>query len=158
MVNTEPRIVPLLPILSVRQPWAWLLVTGLKDIENRDYLLHHRGRLGIHASRSVDDFRSDCFWIKEEFKVVVPARDQLTFGAVIGSVEVVDCVDDHASRWFEGPHGLVCVDARVYEFPVEATGRLGLFTLPDLNEHIMAQEITARAFGASGADPGVMRR
>lgn len=24
-----------LPALSVRQPWAWLIVNGLKDIENR---------------------------------------------------------------------------------------------------------------------------
>ncbi len=31
--------------LSVRQPWAWLIVNGCKDIENRDWSTKLRGSL-----------------------------------------------------------------------------------------------------------------
>lgn len=36
--------------LSVRQPWASLLVSGLKDIENRTWAPNYKGRILIHAS------------------------------------------------------------------------------------------------------------
>ncbi|AWI90326.1 hypothetical protein C0214_19955 [Methylobacterium sp. DM1] len=29
--------------LSIMQPWAWLIVNGHKDIENRDWRGHFRG-------------------------------------------------------------------------------------------------------------------
>jgi hypothetical protein len=32
------------PALSVRQPWAWLIVNGYKDVENRSWTTHYRGR------------------------------------------------------------------------------------------------------------------
>jgi hypothetical protein len=37
-------------ILTVRQPWASLIVAGLKDVENRPWNTKYRGRLGIHAA------------------------------------------------------------------------------------------------------------
>ncbi|WP_311416532.1 ASCH domain-containing protein, partial [Hoylesella shahii] len=37
-------------ILFVRQPWASLLVSGLKDIENRTWAPNFKGRILIHAS------------------------------------------------------------------------------------------------------------
>lgn len=37
-------------VLSVRQPWAWLMVNNLKDVENRSWYTKFRGRLYIHAS------------------------------------------------------------------------------------------------------------
>ncbi len=36
--------------LSVRQPWASLLVSGLKDIENRTWAPNFKGRIMIYAS------------------------------------------------------------------------------------------------------------
>ncbi len=44
-----PRLKPL-RVLSLRQPWAWLIVNGYKDIENRSWRTNHRGPLLIHAS------------------------------------------------------------------------------------------------------------
>jgi hypothetical protein len=40
--------------LSIRQPWAWLIVTGYKDIENRSWRTNYRGPLLIHAGRAID--------------------------------------------------------------------------------------------------------
>jgi len=35
--------------LSIRQPWAWLIVQGHKPIENRTWPTTYRGPLLIHA-------------------------------------------------------------------------------------------------------------
>ncbi|MCG0445699.1 ASCH domain-containing protein [Pseudomonas aeruginosa] len=39
--------------LSIRQPWAWLVANGHKDIENRDWATSFRGRFLIHAAKSM---------------------------------------------------------------------------------------------------------
>ena len=41
-------------VLSIRQPWAWLIMTGLKDVENRTWNTDFRGQFAIHASRKFD--------------------------------------------------------------------------------------------------------
>ncbi len=40
------------PILSIRQPWAWLIVNGYKDIENRTWSTRFRGKVLIHAGKN----------------------------------------------------------------------------------------------------------
>ena len=39
-----------LPVLSIRQPWAWFILRGGKNIENRSRRTHHRGWFLIHAA------------------------------------------------------------------------------------------------------------
>jgi hypothetical protein len=34
--------------LSIQQPWAWAIIAGHKDVENRSWYTHHRGSLLIH--------------------------------------------------------------------------------------------------------------
>ena len=41
-----------LPILSIRQPWAWLIVNGYKDIENRTWSTRFRGKVLIHGMKA----------------------------------------------------------------------------------------------------------
>ena len=38
--------------LTLRPHWAWLVVNGYKDIENRSWRTRLRGRVWIHASSS----------------------------------------------------------------------------------------------------------
>jgi hypothetical protein len=86
---------PAIKALSLKQPYAWALFNG-KDIENRTWRTNHRGLLLIHASVS----KSKSYWI-EAAKVcyqqglTVPGQSFLTYGALIGAVDVVDC------RWGE---------------------------------------------------------
>jgi len=40
--------------LSVWQPWAWLIVRGYKDIENRTWQTGYRGTILIHAPKKFD--------------------------------------------------------------------------------------------------------
>ncbi len=48
----EPRVA-----LSLRQPWAWLVVSGHKDVENRVWRAAYRGPLLIHAGKAAPSER-----------------------------------------------------------------------------------------------------
>lgn len=43
-----------LTCISIRQPWAWLIMAGHKTCENRSWDTRYRGTLAIHASGSFD--------------------------------------------------------------------------------------------------------
>lgn len=73
--------------LSIKQPWASLIVHGLKTIEVRTWPTPRRGRILIHAARVSDDRRLG--W------ELLPAHAQETarlIGGLLGSVELTDCV------------------------------------------------------------------
>ena len=61
-----------LPALSVRQPWAWLIVNGVKDIENRLWRTHHRGPSLIHASLSAGGCTDDIEWVERKHGISFP--------------------------------------------------------------------------------------
>lgn len=72
--------------LSIRQPWAALIICGVKTIEIRRWPTAHRGRLLIHAA-SLPDPR------EEGWRLVTPRMDELIHlrGGIIGMVDLVDC-------------------------------------------------------------------
>jgi ASCH domain len=115
-----------LPAFSVRQPWAWLIVSGLKDIENRPRRTHHRGPLLIHAGLSLDSYTEENVeWLKKKYGVQIPF--ELDTGGIVGVVDVIDCVESHGSRWFnEGNFGWELANPRRLEFR-ECRGSLGFF-------------------------------
>jgi ASCH domain-containing protein len=41
-------------IISIRQPWASLIVSGAKDVENRTWPTRYRGPVLVHASQRAD--------------------------------------------------------------------------------------------------------
>lgn len=113
--------------LSLRQPWAWLVVNGYKDIENRSWRTNHRGPLLIHASSTTTNLEADLRRVKDEHGVDVP--ENLEFGGVVGVVDVVDCVQQSDSRWhFPGNWGWVITNARRLRFR-ECKGAVGFFRL-----------------------------
>jgi len=115
-----------LPVLSVRQPWAWLIVSGFKDIENRPRRTHYRGPLLIHAGLSLAYYTEENIaWIRKRFGVCVPG--ELDTGGIVGVVDVMDCVERHRSKWFE-PGGFGYVLANPRRLPFRACkGQLNLF-------------------------------
>ena len=44
--------------LSIQQPWAWLIVNGHKDIENRDWRTNFRGPVAIHAGKKIETYQT----------------------------------------------------------------------------------------------------
>lgn len=116
-------------MLSVQQPWAWLIMYCGKDVENRRWATTYRGVVAIHASLALDrDFTSGRFPLPAG--VAVPALESLPRGAIVGIVSIVDCVRTSESAWFSGPFGFVLRDAHPLE-PVPWRGALGLRRLPD---------------------------
>lgn len=107
--------------LSVRQPWANLIVHGIKDVENRTWKTNSRGRIYIHAPAKVHILTEDDLplktrgqWIIDNFDLTYKGVDlypesflsqwadlwdnQFT-SAIVGSVEIVDCIRDSKSVW-----------------------------------------------------------
>lgn len=139
--------------LAIRQPWAWSIFSPpahlRKDVENRDWTprnpgLRFRGRCVVHASA----YPGDAKWHREwsqywESVVAMPAWEhdaaerrlpdfhELQFGALIGTVEVVDVVTAHPSSWFVGRYGLVLREPRPFQHPIPYKGALGFFDVPD---------------------------
>lgn len=105
--------------LSIKQPWADLILYQGKDIENRSWRLppHMVGqRIYVHAGKRADP---DCS----------PPPERL--GAILGEVTIVGCVTSHHSEWFVGPYGFVLADPKPYQEPIPCKGALGFFN-PDI--------------------------
>lgn len=115
--------------LSIRQPWAWLIVAGHKPVENRSWPTKQRGRVFVHASSRYRDREHShyCAFIRREFGVTLPPLEELGIGGIIGSVTLADCVRDYPSKWAErGKWHFVMRDPRPLPFfPVP--GRLSFF-------------------------------
>lgn len=111
--------------LSIRQPWAWLIVNGYKPVENRTWPTQHRGDTLIHAGLAFDtEGLTSVLAAFPELRGQMPDRYDL--GGVIGVAQVVGCVEQHPSRWFMGPYGHVLYGARALPF-VPLRGQLGYF-------------------------------
>ena len=88
--------------ISIRQPWAQLIIHGqngnLKDVENRSWSTTHIGELYIHASKTLDE---DAYFHFITQGVLLPAKELIPRGGIIGRVYQVDCVKNHRSPWAE---------------------------------------------------------
>lgn len=131
--------------LSVQQPWAWLLVNEFKDIENRTWQTHIRGKVQIHAGKKFDNEGYE--FVKDEFpEINLPEKDQFETGGIVGEVEIVDCVQESDSPWFFGPFGFVVKNGKPLQF-VPCRGQLGFFELnnqkPEKNdvERVMIKKL-----------------
>ncbi len=117
--------------LSIRQPWAWLIVHGYKDVENRTWATSYRGPLLVHAGLALDPGYDRAAALARDLGIDLPAAADLPRGAIVGRVDVVGCVRWHPSRWFEGPYAFVLANAAAID-PIPMRGMLGLFNVPDL--------------------------
>lgn len=73
--------------LSIKQPWAALVVHGIKTIEVRAWPTALRGRVLIHAARQVEVRRLPWNLLTDEAAETAELK-----GGIIGAVELVDCI------------------------------------------------------------------
>lgn len=135
--------------ISIRQPWAWLILHGGKDIENRNWSTNVRGRVLIHAAKGMTkDEYFDAVDTAQTARprmspppesVIMPSYNGIERGGIIGSVEIVDCVDASPSPWFFGKFGFVLRNPIALPFR-PWKGRLGFFYVPD--EDLMNPALT----------------
>lgn len=90
--------------LSIRQPWAWAILTGQHSVEYRCYPTKYRGPLLVHAARQAGE------WDRKQlalFGKQVPRWDELVFGRVVGIVELWACHACPGGEWawcLRNPH------------------------------------------------------
>jgi hypothetical protein len=128
--------------LSIRNPWAWAMFQpNPKDIENRDWSTKLRGRIAIHTSKfNKSVFEDELYWFKEMIGKInqaqkrdlkAPEQSDLSFGAIIGTVEIVDCVRQSDSLWFVGDYGFVLQNPITLPEPIVCTGARGFWDVPE---------------------------
>lgn len=85
---------------TIYQPYAYAIVAGLKGYETRPRRTHIRGRVAVHAAK-LDLWKSGILEagivpkiekILSEHQRLGNRAAHLDYGAVIGTIEIVDCV------------------------------------------------------------------
>lgn len=136
-------------VLSVRQPWAWLLCEGLKDVENRNWKTNYRGTLYIHAGKSFDwdalwwmnqavtthlsgleavEYFGIRFGKSEQESEITKHKDE--FGAIVGRVDLIDCGRSQSVWAQQDVKYHWTVGSGQHIVPVPMRGQLGLFQSP----------------------------
>ena len=68
--------------LTIKQPWASLIINGYKEYEFRTWKTNYRGKIGIHAGMATD----------KRIKKFKDYKIDYINGAIIGEAEIVDCI------------------------------------------------------------------
>lgn len=119
--------------ITLKPHWAWAILHAKKDVENRIWRTSFRGRILIHSAKSVTDkeFGDAAAFIFDRFNIQVPEPDTLPRGAIVGAVNIVDCVEGSTSEWFTGPYGFVLREPKALARPVRCRGNQGIFVVPN---------------------------
>lgn len=135
-------------VLSIRQPWAWLIVNGFKPVENRSRPTKIRGTILIQAPMTFDGVAFFKLRVNdlqaqgdhhtggprlsdaelERLREIWPGdrAEGFQFGGIVGQVDITDCVQSYPSRWFTGPYGYVLANPKPVPF-YSMKGKLGFF-------------------------------
>ena len=121
-------------VLTIKQPWATLIMEGYKRFEFRSWQTKYRGDLLIHAGKGVDREAVS------RLKKYMP--EELPKGKILGRVKLIDCIkcdenfknkclqenkDVYAKSSFKENYAWQLEIEEVYKEPIEAKGQLGLW-------------------------------
>ena len=120
--------------LTIKQPWATLIMQGYKRFEFRSWQTKYRGDLLIHAGKGID---------KEAIKRLEKyLPEELQTGKILGKVTLVDCIkmspefkeellkenrDIYTKSSFQENYGWQMDNVQVFKEPIEAKGHLSLW-------------------------------
>lgn len=116
---------------TVYQPYAFAIVSGLKHYETRKKRTSIRGRVAVHAAKGTPRF------VTMALDMALPEHMTLHYGAVIGTVEIVDCVQVEEIRdsltereralgdYSPGRFAWVLQNPELFEHPIPARGNQG---------------------------------
>jgi hypothetical protein len=109
-------------VLTVKNPWAYLIVSGLKDVENRSWKTNYRGKLLIHTSQIPIKFNSFEIFTPEQIEIIQIKNinfNNLINSAIIGEVELIDCIQNSNSIWAEsGQWHWILTNQEIYKEPI----------------------------------------
>jgi len=151
--------------ITVKQPWAWAIAAGFKDVENRTTNWSYRGPLAIHAGRHWSRRGEGSTLIETAWRARIAAsipvaagQPEFVTGAIIAVVDLADihpAADYQSSRTCCEPWGearyrsadhslrtdvvhLVLRDARRITPPIDCPGALGLWAPPPEVQDLLA--------------------
>lgn len=131
--------------LTIWQPYASLLVMGLKEFETRGWETKYRGPLLITAAKRNDNPRKDdidrVVRILREYGMDRQAEELFescggSFGCAVGVVKLTSCrammdggsdLENAVGYFGEGRFGWKCDEPRVFDSPVPVVGKQGLW-------------------------------
>ena len=119
-------------VLTIKQPWASLIINEYKEYEVRSWKTKYRGKILIHAGLSTD---------KEYLKEFSSYNLEYINGAIIGEVELVNCilVDEEFNNELSKINNIVyhhnyvynyawkLKNIKIYDKPIYIKGKLGLW-------------------------------
>jgi hypothetical protein len=130
-------------VLSLRQPWAYLLASGAKKYETRPWQPRQlrSGELYIHASEKIDFDDLELCRLSGHFKKYIPDHTNgiLVQGAIIGKVNLVEIVSTESVRdslsdeerafgdYRDGRWAWKCEGAMLLPEPIKVKGKLSLW-------------------------------
>ena len=118
--------------VSIRQPWAHLLLSRDMPIANMDWTTAYRGDLLIHASRSHTrrEWDKARHWIEShKFQGVdLPPMSELPVGAIVGRAKLTRVTQAHKSPWSQPGFYHWVFEEPEHLLPWEHRGQQGLFT------------------------------
>lgn len=113
--------------LSIRQPWAWLIVHGHKGLENRNWNTTQRGRILIHAPKTLD---REAWDLIRHLGIPAPEPENIETGGLVGRATIKGVVTESKSIWFQGPFAFVLADPEAFVEMIPCRGSLGFFRPP----------------------------
>ena len=86
--------------LTIKQPYATLIMEGLKEYEFRTWKTNYRGEILIHAGKGID---------KKAMKKYEYLGFEYPRGCIIGKATITDCIkiDDNARKMLREKNGVV---------------------------------------------------
>ena len=137
------------PALSIRQPWAELIITGKKTIEVRSWYTEYRGPLWVHTGLKAVPGLERRFEVRNLF-----------LGGFIGTVVLEAVIPFDRRRWeiwtarhlcssegyVPGSYAWMLSSPFKFEHPVAGPGRLNLFYPdPQLSDQLYQAQQQTRA-------------
>lgn len=116
--------------LTIKQPWASLIVEGYKNYEFRTWKTKYRGKIYIHAGLSIE---------KENLSRFSNYNLDYITGAIIGEAEIVDCIfvtDEFKKKLLlenkevyknSSGYAFVLKNIKKYNEPIDCKGMLGFW-------------------------------
>lgn len=132
--------------LSIRQPWAWLIVNGIKTVENRSWATKFCGRFLVHASSTFYFNKWDYEPFRMDIQALLDANPNFNHlhlpmttkgyeqGGIVGAVDLVDCVTKCTNKidasWHEPDYyAFILRNPEVLPFR-QMNGKLNFFEVP----------------------------
>lgn len=124
----------LLKALTIKQPWASLIMLGYKRFEFRSWRTNYRGKLLIHAGQGIDK--------QAMLRLEKYLPRELPMGKILGKVTLVDCIkcdenfkekclkenkDVYDKSTFVEKFAWQLENVEVFDEPIEAKGHLSLW-------------------------------